>query len=134
MFNRIILVGRLTADPESRVTPSGTQVVKFTLAVQRPFADKSGERATDFIDCQAWRNLAETCVNHLRKGYMVAVEGRLQVRSYKDKEDKWRKVSEVVLDNVRFLDRGKQGSQNQQGAQGSMELEDEQFDPDNLPF
>lgn len=111
MYNKIILIGRTTADPEKRITPSGVAVTSFTLAVGRAFKGQDGEKKTDFFNCIAWRGLAETVVNHVKKGYMLAVEGRLEIRSYEDKEGNKRKNYEVICENVRFLDRGKDGSQ-----------------------
>ena len=105
MLNRIILIGRLTRDPELRYVPSGHHVASFTLAVDRPFANQQGERQTDFIDIVAWRRLAEQVTQHLNKGRLVAVEGRLQIRSYETQDGQKRKAAEVVADAVRFLDR-----------------------------
>ena len=105
MLNRIILIGRLTRDPELRYVPSGQPVASFTLAVDRPFVNQQGDRATDFIDIVAWRRLAEQVTQHLNKGRLVAVEGRLQIRSYETQDGQKRKVAEVVADAVRFLDR-----------------------------
>ena len=105
MLNRIILIGRLTRDPELRYVPSGQPVASFTLAVDRPFANQQGERQTDFIDIVAWRRLAEQVTQHLSKGRLVAVEGRLQIRSYETQDGQKRKAAEVVADAVRFLDR-----------------------------
>jgi single-strand DNA-binding protein len=104
MLNRIILIGRLVRDPELRYTPNGVATCGFSLAVDRPFVNQKGERETDFIDIVIWRKLAETCAAHLGKARLVAVEGRLQIRSYETAEGQKRKVSEVVADNVRFLD------------------------------
>jgi single-strand DNA-binding protein len=105
MLNRIVLIGRLTRDPELRYVPSGHPVASFSLAVDRPFANQQGERETDFIDIVAWRKLAEQVSQHLSKGRLVAVEGRLQIRSYETQDGQKRKVAEVVADGVRFLDR-----------------------------
>ena len=105
MLNRIILIGRLTRDPELRYVPSGHPVAQFTLAVDRPFTNQAGERDTDFIDIVVWRKLAEQVSQHLSKGRLVAVEGRLQIRSYEAQDGQKRKVAEVVADGVRFLDR-----------------------------
>lgn len=105
MLNRIILIGRLTRDPELRYIPSGQPVASFTLAVDRPFVNQQGERGTDFIDIVAWRRLAEQVTQHLSKGRLVAVEGRLQIRSYETQDGQKRRVAEVVADAVRFLDR-----------------------------
>lgn len=116
MLNRVILVGRLVRDPELKYTPSGTAVCNFTLAVPRKF----NKDETDFIDCQVWRGLAETCASHLTKGSLVAVEGRLQVRSYEDRDQKKKKVTEVVVDDCRFLDKkGKGGSSSGSGSRST---------------
>lgn len=104
MLNRVILIGRLTRDPELRYTPSGVAVTQFTLAVDRPFTSQSGEREADFINIVTWRQLAETCANYLRKGRLTAVEGRIQVRHYENNEGRRVYVTEVVADNVRFLE------------------------------
>ncbi len=110
MYNRIILIGRLTRDPELRYVPSGQPVASFTLAVDRPFQNQQGNRETDFIDVVAWRKTAEQVSQYLSKGRMVAVEGRLQIRSYETQDGQKRKVAEVVADGVRFLDRAKPGA------------------------
>lgn len=106
-LNKIILIGRLTADPELRYTPSGAPVANFTMAIDRKFS-KNDE--TDFIPIVAWRRLAEICNEFLHKGKLVAVEGRLQTRSYEDKEGQRRKAFEVVADEMQMLDRGTGGS------------------------
>ena len=110
MLNRCILIGRLVADPQLRYTQSGIAVASFTIAVDRPFTSQSGEREADFIDIVTWRKLAETCANHLNKGRLVAVDGRLQIRSYDDSNGIRRKAAEIVADAVRFLDRADSGS------------------------
>lgn len=107
MLNRIVLVGRLAKDPELRYTPSGKAVASFTVAVGRRFANQQGERETDFIDTVVWGKLAETVANHLQKGRMVGVEGRLQIRSYETQDGQKRRVAEVIADNVSFLDKPK---------------------------
>ncbi|WP_110929737.1 single-stranded DNA-binding protein [Paenibacillus bouchesdurhonensis] len=104
MLNRVILIGRLTRDPELRYTPSGVAVTQFTIAVDRPFTSQGGEREADFIPVVTWRQLAETCANYLRKGRLTAVEGRIQVRNYENSEGKRVYVTEVIADNVRFLE------------------------------
>ncbi|MBM7567935.1 single-stranded DNA-binding protein [Paenibacillus sacheonensis] len=108
MLNRVILIGRLTRDPEMRYTPAGVAVTQFTLAVDRPFSSggQGGEREreADFIPIVTWRQLAETCANYLRKGRLAAVEGRIQVRNYENNEGKRVYVTEVIADNVRFLE------------------------------
>lgn len=115
MLNRVILIGRLTRDPELRYTPSGVAVAQFTLAVDRPFSNQSGVREADFIPVVTWRQLAETCANYLRKGRLAAVEGRIQVRHYDNNEGKRVYVTEVVADNVRFLD-GASGQRDDSGG------------------
>lgn len=109
MFNRVILIGRLVRDPELRYTPSGVAVASFTVAVDRPFAGKQGERQADFIDIVVWQRQAEICHRNLTKGRLVAVEGRLQIRSYADSQGIRRKAAEVVADSVKFLDRPREG-------------------------
>ncbi|MDN5363272.1 MAG: single-strand DNA-binding protein [Eubacteriales bacterium] len=103
MLNRIILIGRLTRDPELRYTPQGRPVSSFTLAVDRPFRNQQGERETDFIPIVVWGPQAENCAQYLKKGKLAAVEGRLQVRSFEGNDGIRRKVAEVVAENVRFL-------------------------------
>lgn len=105
MLNRVILIGRLTRDPELRYTPAGVAVTQFTLAIDRPFTNsQTREREADFINIVTWRQLAETCANYLRKGRLTAVEGRIQVRNYDNNEGRKVYVTEVVADNVRFLE------------------------------
>jgi len=105
LLNVVVLIGRLVRDPELRYTPSGVAVGSFTLAVDRPFTNQQGERETDFIDVVVWRRQAETVAQHLQKGRMVAVHGRLQVRTFETADGQRRRVAEVVARDVRFLDR-----------------------------
>ena len=104
MLNRIILMGRLTRDPELRRTGSGTAVTSFSLAVDRDFKSQSGEKETDFIDIVAWRNTAEFVSKFFTKGRMAVVEGRLQIHDWKDKDGNNRHSAEVVADNIYFGD------------------------------
>lgn len=105
MLNHITIMGRLTRDPELRRTGSGVAVASFTLAVDRDFSGKDGgEKETDFIDCVAWRSTGEFVAKHFTKGRMAVVSGRLQIRSYTDKEGNKRRTAEVVADNVYFGD------------------------------
>ena len=106
MLNRIVLIGRLTQDPELRYTTSGTPVASFALAVDRPRPNQAGERETDFINIVVWQKLGELSAQYLRKGRLAAVDGRLQIRQYDNKEGQRVRVAEVVAENVRFLDRG----------------------------
>src|SRR5690606_15137430 len=103
-MNHVVLIGRLVRDPELRYTPQGVAVGSFTLAVDRPFTNSQGQREADFIDVVVWRKLAETIAQHLQKGRLVAVQGRLQIRSYEDRDGNRRKAAEVVAHEVRFLD------------------------------
>ena len=104
MLNRIILMGRLTRDPELRRTGSGTAVTSFSLAVDRDFKSQSGEKETDFIDIVAWRSTADFVSRYFTKGRMAVVTGRLQIRNWTDKEGNKRRSAEVVADNVYFGD------------------------------
>ena len=104
MINRVVLVGRLTRDPEMRYTQSGIAVTRFTLACDRPFTGQDGKREADFIDCVVWRKQAENVAQYLKKGSLAGVEGRLQISSYDDKDGQRRYRAEVVADSVRFLE------------------------------
>ena len=110
MLNKIILMGRLTRDPELRRTNSGTPVASFTIAVDRDFKSQGGEKETDFIDIVAWGNTAEFVSKYFTKGRMAVVEGRLQIRDWTDKEGGKRKAAEVVADNVYFGDSKNSGA------------------------
>ena len=112
MLNRIILMGRLTRDPELRRTGSGTAVTSFSLAVDRDFKSQSGEKETDFIDVVAWRSTAEFVSKYFTKGRMAVVEGRLQIRDWTDKDGGKRRSAEVVADNVYFGDSKRDGGDN----------------------
>lgn len=105
MLNNISLIGRLTADPELRTTPTGSSVISFCLAVQRDYAKQGEERQTDFVDCVAWNQTAEIINRYMHKGSSLAVTGRLQTRIYEDREGNKRKVSEVNVQNVSFIDK-----------------------------
>ena len=110
MLNRIILMGRLTRDPELRHTGNGTAVASFSLAVDRDFRDKaSGQKATDFIDVVAWRQTGEFVAKYFQKGRMAVVEGRLQMRDWQDRDGNKRRTAEVVADNVYFADSRRDG-------------------------
>ena len=128
-MNHIVIIGRLTKDPELRYTPNGVAVGSFTVAVDRPFNGAKGEREADFIPVVVWQKLAENCANHLKKGRLVAVEGRLQIRSYDTQDGQKRRVAEIVASNVQFLDRGKD--------EGQAEQQNDDFggiNLDDLPF
>ncbi len=114
MINRVVLVGRLTKDPELRYTPSGIAMARFTLAVNRTFSNQQGEREADFINCVVWRKQAENTANFLKKGSLAGVEGRIQTGSYEGQDGKRVYTTDVVCDSVQFLEpRGSSG-----GGQG----------------
>lgn len=104
MLNKIVIMGRLTKDPDLRRTQSGTAVASFSLAVDRDFKSEDGKRTTDFVDVVAWRNTAEFVCNYFTKGRMAVVEGRLQIRDWLDKDGHTRRSAEVVADNIYFGD------------------------------
>ncbi len=106
MLNIVVLIGRLTADPELRYTQAGNAVATFNLAVDRPFKNAQGESETDFIPIVVWGKSAEACANYLAKGRLCAVAGRIQVRSWEDQQGQRRYRAEVVANNVRFLEWG----------------------------
>ncbi len=146
MLNKVVLIGRLTQDPELRYVNNDTPVCDFSLAVERPFTNRNGERDVDFIDITTWRNQAETCGEHLGKGRMVAVDGRLQVRKYEDRDGNRRVSYDVIANNVQFLDwpsnngNGNGRSQNQQANTEANNTSSgnggiaQDFDEDDVPF
>ena len=111
MINRVVLVGRLTKNPDLRYTQSGSAVATFTVAVERPFTNQNGDRDADFINCVMWRKAAENFANFTHKGSMVAVEGRLQTRSYENQQGVRVYVTEVVVDNFSLLETKAQSEQ-----------------------
>ena len=104
MLNHIVIMGRLTRDPELRRTGSGLAVVNFSVAVDRDFKSEAGEKETDFIDCVAWRATADFVSKYFKKGSMAVVSGRLQIRSWTDNDGNKRRTAEIVADNVYFGD------------------------------
>ena len=103
-MNKVILIGRLTRNPELRYTGSNTPVATFSLAVNRSFTNQNGEREADFINCVVWRKLAETAKNYLSQGSQVAVEGRIQTRKYQNDKGENKYVTEILVENVEFLE------------------------------
>lgn len=103
-MNRVVLVGRLTKDPELRYTPTGAAVATFTLAVNRTFTNQQGEREADFINCVVWRKPAENVANFLKKGSLAGVDGRLQTRNYEGQDGKRVFITEVQAESVQFLE------------------------------
>lgn len=113
MMNRVVLVGRLTKDPELRYTPSGVAVATFTLAVNRTFTNQQGEREADFINCVVWRKPAENVANYLKKGSLAGVDGRVQTRNYEGQDGKRVYVTEIVAESVQFLEPRNNSGQHQ---------------------
>jgi len=135
-LNKILLIGRLTREPELRYTPQGVAVATFTVAVDRPFKNQDGSVDTDFIKVVVWRKLAENVSKYLTKGSLVYVEGRLQLRSYEDSSGIKRKVSEVIAYTVQFLDKkGKEPLDTPEIVQDeSFEEPIGDFSADDIPF
>ncbi|WP_077616866.1 single-stranded DNA-binding protein [Caenibacillus caldisaponilyticus] len=131
MINRVILIGRLTKDPDLRYTPNGNAVATFTLAVNRPFTNQEGEREADFIQVIAWRKLGENAANYLSKGRLAGVDGRLQTRNY-EKDGRRVYVTEVVAESVQFLD--PKGARSDQPARNELSENDDPFAGDGDPF
>ena len=129
MLNRVVLVGRLTKDPEFRTTPSGVEVATFTLAVNRTFTNAQGEREADFINVVVFRKQAKNVNDYLSKGSLAGVDGRVQSRSYENQEGRRVFVTEVVADSVQFLDTKGNNQQNNQPQK-----QQEQTTTKNNPF
>lgn len=129
MINRVVLVGRLTKDPELKYTQTGIAVTRFTLAVNRAFQSASGEKEADFISCVAWRKQAENVANFLKKGSLVGVDGRIQTGSFEGQDGKRVYTTEVVADSTQFLEPRSASGENRSGAgagapyQGSQQSE-----------
>ena len=143
MLNRVILMGRLTKDPELKQTPNNVSVATFSLAVDRDYQSDKDNKQTDFINIVAWRHTAEFVGKYFTKGQLVAVEGSIQTRSYQDKDGNNRTVFEVVADQVYFAEKKQNGenkSQSESSAKDSFQVGDlgdfEEFDSDDgeLPF
>lgn len=141
MLNKVIIAGRITKDPELRTTTSGKEVCTVSIAVDRDFKTKDGEKETDFITVVAWRNTAVFLSKYFTKGRMAIVDGKLQTRSYEDKDGKKRVAVEVVADNVYFGDSksdkgGDKVSYDTEPAHGGVSVEFDEIDEDDdlLPF
>lgn len=126
MINKAVLVGRLTKDPELRYTSSNIAYTRFTVAVNRTYSEPNGERKADFISCVAWRNQAENTARYVKKGSLVGIEGRIQTGSYEDNSGVRRYTTDIVCDNVQFLE--PKGSNDQQG---SSYKQDDEFNNDH---
>ncbi|MFB3176632.1 single-stranded DNA-binding protein [Staphylococcus pseudintermedius] len=136
MINRVVLVGRLTKDPEFRTTQSGVEVATFTLAVNRNYKNKNGEQQADFINCIVFRKQAENVNNYLSKGNLAGVDGRLQSRSYENQEGRRIFVTEVICDSVQFLESKNNNQSNNQPQQqrGQASAQDNPFTNANNPI
>ena len=135
MINRVVLVGRLTRDPELRRTGNGTAVASFTLAIDNRLKDANGQYTTSFIPCVVWNQQAENCVRFVHKGSLVGIEGRLNQRTYQNKEGNNVQVIEVMCDSVQYLDPKKQDetSQQTQSTETKNTSNVDDFE-DSLPF
>ncbi len=140
MINRVVLTGRVTKNLELKSTKSGISVCQFTLAVNRSFKNKSGERETDFISCVAWQKTAEVMSKYVKRGSAIGVDGRIQTRNYENKDGQRVYVTEVVVENFSFLGGQDEGGQRQQSKQSSAQSDpftssgSEELDLSNLPF
>ena len=139
MLNHIVLMGRLTRDPELRRTGSGIAVASFTLAVDRDFASQGGEKETDFVDIVAWRSTAEFVSKYFTKGRMAVVSGRLQIRNWQDKEGNKRRSAEVVVDNIYFCGKKESSSGGEQvrsesDIRSALAIPGEPINDGDLPF
>jgi single-strand DNA-binding protein len=132
-MNKVILIGNLTKDPELSETSSGVAFCKFSIAVNRPFANADGDRETDFFNITTWRGQAEICAKYLAKGKKVCIVGSLQNRSYEDKDGNKRTVTDIVAREIEFLSARSEDEENP-GKKGEEKPKLEPCDDDDLPF
>jgi len=132
LLNRVILIGRLTADPSLRYTPSGVAVTNFTLAVERNFKNAQGEKETDFFSCSVFKQLAELCANYLERGKLASIDGRIQIRAYNDKDGQKHWVTEIIGESVQFL--SPKGEQQNNNSSTESPLGREVTDQSDIPF
>ncbi len=133
MINKVILVGRITRDPELRTIGSGVACVNFTVACNRPFQDQQGERAADFINCVVWRKQAENLARYVKKGALIGIEGRIQTRNY-EADGQTRYVTEVLCDNIQFLEAKQEASTRQAEESDPFMNQTKYVDDDDVPF
>ena len=138
MINNVVLVGRLTREPELKKTQSGVSFVNFTVAVNRTYTDQSGERQADFISCVVWRAQADNLARYMRQGSLIGIEGRIQTRTY-ESEQGTRYITEIVANSIQFLET--KSTQSQQQSSQSSKNNDDYYDvsqdiitDDDLPF
>lgn len=144
-MNKALLVGNLTRDPELTTTPNGISVCRFTVAVQRRFANSDGEREADFINCVAWRGLADNVAKYVKKGKKVSVVGSIQTRNYEAQDGTKRYITEVIAEDVEFISPRGEGEDGEPSSRSKFESDDdssdkskiakfEPIDDDDLPF
>lgn len=136
-LNSIVVIGRITRDPEQKTTTNGTAVTTFTVAVDRDYKGQNGEKETDFIPVVAWRGLADICGKYFHKGNMVAVQGRLQIRTYEANDGSKRTIAEIIAEKAKNLSpKGNTSDNNYSGNYGADfdELEEQVAPIDDLPF
>lgn len=137
MINNVVLVGRLTKDPDLRYTASGTAVATFTLAVNRNFTNQDGKREADFINCVIWRKSAETLANYAQKGTLIGITGRVQTRNYENQEGQRVYVTEVVAENFQLLE-SRSTTESRESSKDASQSSDtnhkDPVDPNNDPF
>lgn len=129
MINRVVLVGRLTKDPELKYTQSGIAVTRFTLAVNRTFTNQQGQREADFVNCVAWRKQAENIANFLKKGSLAGVDGRIQTSNFDGKDGKRVFLTEVVAEQVQFLEPKREGNNAGQSQSPNHQQQTQQQQP-----
>lgn len=136
-MNKVVLIGRITKEPEIKYTQSGIAVVGFTIAVDRDYKDEQGNTPTDFISCNAWRQQAEFIANYIKKGYLIAISGSIQTRSYQDQQGQTRVLTEVLVDSVKNLT-PKEASQTKPNPKSNVKVNGQPVDfvpnDDDLPF
>lgn len=132
-MNKFIGIGNLTKDPELTTTASGVNVARFSIAISRRFENADGERETDFLNCVAWRNLAETIHKYCHKGDKIAVVGSIQVRNYETQDGEKRYVTEIVVDEIEFLTK-KNDKETEKTEEKPKKIEMQEIDDSSLPF
>lgn len=131
MLNSVVLVGRLTKDPELKYTQGGIAVCRFTLAVNRPFSNQEGKREADFVNCVTWRKQAENTANYLRKGSLTGIEGRIQTSNFDGKDGNRVFMTEVVADSVQFLEPKSSNANNSSGGSSNSNYQSGQANTPN---
>src|SRR5690625_3472669 len=129
MLNRVVIVGRLTRDPDLRYTSTGVAVANFTVAANRPFKNQQGEQEADFINCVTWRKQAENLTTYMKKGNLIGVDGRVQTRSYENQEGKMVYVTEILAENIQFLESRGSSQQRSGEQQGQSNYQNQQQAP-----